>query len=372
MSCVIERFLPSPSKTGSNMRPSFIASLAALLFCAGSAQAEDALRDHAKGLFEPIPRSAPALPDNPATPEKVDLGKMLYFEPRLSDSHALACATCHNLSLGGVDGGALSGGLNAQLAGREVQTVLNAVFNKSQYWDGRATDLQDQVVNSVMANPKALLKTRGGPMAINAADLAATKQRAVEQLKSLPGYVAAFKTAFPGEADPLTYDNIGRAVALFEATLITPDSPFDRWLTGDDAALSDDQKAGLKLFVDKGCASCHNGVNIGGGAYAKFGVVAAPSPEHLPADDTGRFGVTKAIADRYSFKIPSLRNVELTAPYFHAGSTFDLKNAVTVMAQAQVGAKLSDDEATKIVAFLKSLTGKQPDIVLPILPPRDR
>jgi cytochrome c peroxidase len=354
------------------MRQSLIVSLLALLSLgAASARGEDALRDQAKGLFEPIPKTAPALPDNPTTPEKLALGKMLYFEPRLSESRSFACATCHNLSMGGVDGGALSSGA-AQLAGREVQTVFNAVFNKSQYWDGRASDLKDQVVNSVMANPKAMLKTRGGPMAINPAELAATKQREIDQLKSISGYRDAFQKAFPESADPLVYDNIGRAIAVFEATLITPDSAFDRWLTGDDAALDETQKAGLKLFVEKGCAGCHNGVNLGGANYAKFGVVAAPGPEHLPAEDAGRYAVTKANADRYVFKVPSLRNVELTAPYFHTGSTFDLRKAVNVMAEAQLGTKLSDDETTKIVAFLKSLTGKQPEIVLPILPPRDR
>jgi len=357
---------------GPNMRHSPIASLFALLsLCAGAAHAEDALRDQAKGLFEPIPKTAPVLPDNAATPEKLALGKMLYFEPRLSDSRSFACATCHNLSMGGVDGGALSGGA-AQLAGREAQTVFNAVFNKSQYWDGRAADLKDQVVNSVMANPKAMLKTRGGPMAINPSDLAATKQREIEHLRTIPAYGEAFRKAFPGEAEPLVYDNIGRAIAVFEATLITPDAPFDRWLTGDDAALSDEQKAGLKLFVDKGCANCHNGVNIGGASYAKFGVVANPGPEHLPSEDAGRYAVTKNNADRYVFKVPSLRNVELTAPYFHTGSTFDLGKAVTVMAESQLGVKLTSDEVTKISAFLKSLTGKQPEIVLPILPPRDR
>ncbi|KAF2989688.1 c-type cytochrome [Methylocystis sp. MJC1] len=350
------------------MRHSLIASIFAFLSLgAGAVHAEDALRDQAKGLFEPIPKAAPALPGNPATPEKLALGKMLYFEPRLSGRRDMSCATCHNLTMSGVDAIASS-----QLAGRDVLTVLNAVFNKSQYWDGRTADLQDQVVNSVMANPKAVLKTRGGPMAINPVELAATKQLEIDQLKAVPSYVEAFKTAFPGEADPLVYDNIGKAIAVFEATLITPDSAFDRWLTGDDAALDDTQKAGLKLFIDKGCAACHNGVNIGGASYAKFGVVANPGPEYLPSEDAGRYAVTKNNADRYVFKVPSLRNVEMTPPYFHTGSTFDLKKAVTVMAETQLGAKLSDDEATKVVAFLKTLTGKQPEIVLPVLPPRDR
>lgn len=351
------------------MRLSLIASVLALL-AGGPALADLSLRDQAKGLFEPIPSTPPALAGDVATPEKLALGKMLFFEPRLSESQDLSCAACHNLSTGGVDGGALSGGRNAHLAGREVQTVLNAVFNKAQYWDGRAVDLKDQVVNSVMANPKAMLKTRGGPIAINPAELARTKQRVIEQFRTIPAYVEAFKKAFPGESDPLVYDNIGRAIALFETTLITPDSPFDLWLKGDDQALSDAQKAGLKLFIDKGCASCHNGVNIGGAAYARFGVVKEPAPEYLPADDWGRFVVTKSLADKYVFKIPSLRNVELTAPYFHTGATFDLKKAVAVMAESQLGAQLSADETDKIVAFLLSLTGRSPEVVLPILPPR--
>ena len=348
----------------------FFAALATMAAGVGPAGADDALQDQAKKLFEPIPKTAPAIAGDPATEDKLALGRMLFFEPRLSDSRQISCATCHNLSLGGVDGGALSGGHDAQLAGREVQTVLNAIFNKSQYWDGRTSDLKDQVVNSVMANPKAMLKTRGGPMAINPAELSATKQRAIDELKSMPAYVQAFKKAFPDDANPLVYENVGRAIALFEATLITPDAPFDRWLTGDAAALSDEQKDGLKLFIDKGCASCHNGVNIGGASYAKFGVVAPPPPEYLPADDLGRFAVTKNVADKYAFKVPSLRNVELTSPYFHSGAAFELSKAVSVMAESQLGVKLADDENRKIVAFLKSLTGRQPEVTLPILPPR--
>ena len=354
------------------MRLSLIAPVLAAVLINAPAIAEESLHDRAKALFEPIPQTAPALQNDAATPEKLALGKQLFFEPRLSDSRDISCAACHNLSMGGVDGGALSGGRHGQLAGREVQTVLNAVFNKTQYWDGRAADLKDQVVNSVMANPKAMLKTRGGPMAINPTEHAAAKQRAIDELKGIPLYVEAFKKAFPGDGDPLVYENIGRAIALFEATLITPDSPFDRWLKGDEAALSDQQKDGARLFIEKGCATCHNGVNIGGQSYAKFGAVKDPGPEHLPPEDVGRFAVTKALADKYAFKVPSLRNVELTAPYFHTGSTFDLKKAVMVMGEAQLGQKLSDEDAEKIVAFLKSLTGRQPEVVLPILPPRTR
>ena len=350
--------------------PSLIAVLTTTAIGVAPAGADDLLRDQAKKLFEPIPKTAPAIPGETATEDKLALGRMLFFEPRLSDNHEFSCATCHNLSLGGVDSGSLSSGHNPQLAGREVQTVLNAIFNKSQYWDGRASDLKDQVVNSVMANPKAMLKTRGGPMAINPVELSLTKQRAIDELKSMPAYAEAFRKAFPDDANPLVYENVGRSIALFEATLITPDSPFDLWLTGDAGALSDEQKDGLKLFIDKGCAGCHNGLNIGGASYAKFGVVASPPPEYLPADDLGRFSITKNVSDKYAFKVPSLRNVELTAPYFHSGATFELPKAVSVMAEAQLGVKLGEDETRKIVAFLKSLTGRQPVVTLPILPPR--
>lgn len=351
------------------MRPWMVAPVLALL-AAGPALASDALRDQAKGLFEAIPRTPPALPGESATPEKLALGKMLYFDPRISESHDLSCSTCHNIGMGGVDGGSSSLGHKGQLGGRKVLTVLNAVFNKSQFWDGRAADLKEQVLGSVMANPAALLKTRGGPTIVNPAETNVAKQHAVEQLEGIPGYVDAFKKAFPNEADPIVYDNIARAIAVFEATLITPGAPFDRWLDGDDGALLEEQKQGLKIFLDKGCSNCHNGVNIGGGMYARFGVVQNPGSEFLPPDDWGRFAVTKNLSDKYVFKVPSLRNIELTAPYFHSGRTWDLKQAVAVMGESQLGQKPSDAEIDKIVQFLKSLTGRQPEVVLPILPPR--
>ena len=346
-----------------------IASLLAFLVT-GPAFAADPLRDQAKGLFEPIPETPPALPGEPSTPEKVALGKMLYFDPRISESHDISCSRCHNIGLGGGDGRTSSIGHSGQLGGRKVPTVLNAVFNKTQFWDGRASDLKEQVVSSVMAFPEALLKSRGGPTIINPEMTNITKQHAVEQLKGIPGYVDAFKKAFPAEADPIVYDNIGRAIAVFETTLITPDSPFDRWLNGDDKALSEGQKQGLKIFVDKGCSNCHNGINIGGGMYTRFGVVQNPGSEFRPPDDWGRFAITKNISDKYVFKVPTLRNVELTAPYFHSGNTWDLKQAVAVMGEAQLGQKLSEGEIDKIAEFLKSLTGRQPEVVLPLLPPR--
>lgn len=345
---------------------------AALLFAAFLAAGPvlaDPLRDQAAILFAPIPEAPPALPGEESTPEKLALGKMLYFDPRLSESHSISCNTCHIIGMGGADGRSSSADHSSQLGGRKVLTVLNAVFNKTQFWDGRAPSLKDQVVNSVMANPKALLTARGGPVFVSPSEMTSAKQRAAEELKGIPGYVEAFKKAFPADADPVTYENVGRAIAVFEATLITPDAPFDRWLRGDDQALSEDQKQGLKLFIDKGCSNCHNGINIGGATFARFGVAASPGPDLLPPDDWGRFAVTKDINDKYVFKVPSLRNIELTAPYFHSGRVFDLKQAVGVMGRTQLGQKLSDGEIDKIAEFLKSLTGRQPQVVLPILPP---
>jgi cytochrome c peroxidase len=346
----------------------YLAAFLLAFLASGPVLAAGALRDQAKGLFEPVPHTPPSLPDETTTPEKLALGKMLYFEPRISDNHEISCSTCHNLSLGG-GGRSSSVGHMGQLGGRKTLTVLNAVFNKSQYYDGRAAGLKDQVVRSVMAFPGAMLRTRGGATIFNPAEMNATKQRAVEQLKSIPGYVEAFKKAFPGDADPIVYDNVGRAIAVFETTLITPDSPFDRWLAGDEAALSETQKRGLQKFIDVGCSGCHNGVNFGGASYAVFGVSKSPGRDILPEEDWGRFAVTKNVADKYAFKVQGLRNVELNAPYFHSGQIWDLKEAVAIMADAQLGVKLTDAEASDITEFLKSLTGRQPVVTLPILPP---
>jgi cytochrome c peroxidase len=343
----------------------------AVIFLTCAAAAADPLRDQAKGRFEPLPDAAPAQPDNPVTPEKVALGKMLYFDPRLAESNDISCGTCHNLSMGGGAGRAPAIGHNGQLGGRKAPTVLNALLNKSLFWDGRASGLKEQVTNSVMANPGALLAARGGAIAPNPADMTVAKRHAVERLKAIPGYAGPFKKAFRGEPDPITYDNVGQAIAAFESTLITPGAPFDRWLKGDDEALSEEQKQGLKIFMDKGCSNCHNGKNIGGGMYARFGAVKNPGSEFLPPDDLGRFALTKNVSDKYVFKVPSLRNVELTAPYFHCGRALDLKQAIAVMGESQLGQKLDEGEVEKLAAFLKSLTGRQPEVILPILPPSE-
>lgn len=321
---------------------------------AGAAMAaEDELMGRAQALFEPVPEQPPELEGNPSSPAKVELGKMLYFEPRLSESHAISCNSCHLVGLGGVDMLETSIGHRWQLGGRNSPTVLNAVFNTAQFWDGRAKDLADQA---------------GGPL-VNPVEMATTHEHAMEMLKAIPGYRPVFEEAFPEAEDPLTIGNVQDAIALFEATLITPNAPFDQYLQGDAGALDEQQKTGLALFIDKGCAACHSGVNIGGNQYQPFGVVEKPGADILPPEDKGRFAVTQSASDEYVYKVPSLRNVALTPPYFHSGKVWGLKQAVGVMGSAQLGIQLSDDEETSLTAFLHSLTGEQLRVEYPILPP---
>lgn len=324
-----------------------------LFWTTGALAGDQKLLEEARSYFEPLPSKPPTIKDNPLTPAKIELGKMLYFEPRLSASHLISCNTCHNLSLAGVDIQETSIGHMWQKGPRNAPTVLNAVFNTAQFWDGRAKDLKEQAKGPVQAS----------------VEMSNTPERVVATLKSIPEYVEMFKKAFPGEKDPVTFDNVVRAIEAFEATLLTPNSRFDRFLKGDLKALSSEEKEGLRLFITKGCADCHNGVNIGGNMYAPFGVVERPGADVLPPGDKGRFAVTKTASDEYVFKVPSLRNIELTYPYFHSGKVWRLEDAVAIMGSAQLGAKLSQDEVKKITAFLKSLTGRQPEVTLPILPP---
>jgi cytochrome c peroxidase len=321
-------------------------------FFAPAALAQDQLLTKAREQFQAIPATPPELPGNPATPAKIELGKMLYFDPRLSASHAISCSSCHNVGLGGADAEPTSIGHRWQHGGRNAPTVFNAVFNKAQFWDGRAKDLEQQA---------------GGPM-VNPVEMASPEAHVAEQLKAIPGYRDVFAKAFPEEQDPITLVNAQKAIAVFEATLITPNAPFDRFLNGEESALSAAQKAGLATFMDKGCSACHNGINIGGGMYAPFGVVEKPGAEFLPPADKGRFTVTKTPSDEYVFKVPTLRNIALTAPYFHTGQSWDLRQAVAVMGTSQLGTQLTDDDVGKITAFLDSLTGEQPKVTYPILP----
>jgi cytochrome c peroxidase len=310
----------------------------------------------AQEVFKPIPSMVPAVKDNAVTHEKVDLGKLLFFDPRMSSSEIISCNTCHNLGTGGVDAGPTSVGHGWQKGPRRAPTVYNAVFNIAQFWDGRAVDLKAQAKGPVQAS----------------VEMNATPDHVVKTLASMPAYVDLFKKAFPNEKDPVSFDNFAKAVEAFEATLITPAAPFDQFLEGDAKALSDQQKTGLKLFMDKGCAACHNGINIGGGDYFPFGVVEKPGANVLPIGDKGRYNVSKTASDEYVFRAAPLRNVALRAPYFHSGQVWTLKAAVGVMGEAQLGAKLSDKDEDDIVAFLESLTGQLPKVEYPILPTRTK
>jgi cytochrome c peroxidase len=333
-------------------RSTLISGLALASALAAPAWSQSDPMKQAQGLFKPLPTQPPAVPGNPASPAKLALGKMLYFDPRLSQSHAISCNSCHMVGMGGVDLQERSLGHRWQRGGRNAPTVYNAVFDVAQFWDGRAKDLEQQA---------------GGPL-VNPIEMDTTEQHVVEQLKGIPGYAPLFAKAFPG-GDAITFENVRRAIALFEATLITPNAPFDRYLRGDAKALDARQAQGLALFIGKGCAGCHNGINVGGGQYAPFGVVERPGAEILPPGDKGRFAVTRTVSDEYVFRVPALRNVALTPPYFHSGKVWDLRQAVAVMGNSQLGAKLTDAEVDQITAFLGSLTGDQPQVTLPILPP---
>lgn len=313
----------------------------------------DPLMEQANNLFKPIPKDPPELKDNKLTPERISLGKMLYFEPRLSRSWLISCNTCHNMGLAGVDLVETSIGHGWQKGPRNAPTVLNAVFNIAQFWDGRAADLKEQAKGPVQA----------------AVEMNNSPERVVATLNEIPEYVSGFKAAFPDNAEPLTFENMARAIEAFEATLLTPDAPFDKYLRGDEKALDAKQKEGLKLFMDRGCAACHSGINVGGNGYYPFGVVKTPATELLPPEDKGRFMVTRSADDEYVFRAPALRNVALTPPYFHTGKVWDLKEAVEVMGTSQLGADLSAEEVDAIVAFLEGLTGEQPQVEYPVLPP---
>jgi cytochrome c peroxidase len=329
--------------------------LAVMTLTAGLAWAGKAtLQEQSKSYFEPIPASAPELTGNPATPDKLLLGRMLYFEPRLSASSLISCQTCHNVGLAGGDMQETSVGHGWQKGPRNAPTTFNAVFNLAQFWDGRAKDLAEQAKGPVQAS----------------VEMSNTPEQVLLTLNSMPEYVALFKKAFPQDQDPVTFDNMARAIEVFEATLLTPNAPFDRFLKGDENAHSAMEKTGLDIFINKGCVGCHSGVNIGGTGYFPFGVVEKPESEILPEGDTGRFKVTNTAGDEYSFRSPPLRNIALTPPYFHSGKVWSLLDSVRIMGSAQLGIDLTEIEAGQITDFLKTLTGEQPVIEHPVLPPQ--
>jgi cytochrome c peroxidase len=320
----------------------------------GAAQAADEdLMSRANEMFDPIPSVVPSVKGNAVTHDRVDLGRRLFFEPRLSSSHLLSCNTCHNLSLGGDDNQETSIGHGWQKGPRNAPTVLNAVFNVAQFWDGRAEDLKAQAKGPVQAG----VEMNNQP------------EQVVRTPKSMPQYVRWFEEAFPRDDDPVTFDNMAKAIEAFEATLITPASRFDQFLEGDANALDAQEKRGLQAFMDVGCVACHAGVNMGGQGYYPFGVVERPGADVLPRADKGRFQVTKTATEEYVFRAAPLRNIAVTEPYFHSGNVWDLRQAVAIMGVSQLGQELDDQQIDDITAFLKTLTGVQPQVDYPILPP---
>jgi cytochrome c peroxidase len=314
--------------------------LTVLVLAAAVATVPGAPRDN-----EPIKPVEPARVTQPA---KVELGKMLFFEPRLSRSGFISCNSCHNLATGGVDNLPSSIGHKWQLGPINSPTVFNATYNIAQFWDGRAKDLQDQA---------------GGPIE-NPMEMAGSHSLAIEVLQSIPGYVEIFNEVYGTEQ--IDINDVTDAIAKFEETLVTPDSRFDKWLKGDDNAITKTEAKGYELFKAKGCTTCHMGVAVGGSLFQKMGLV---KPYTKDTKTLGRYDVTKQESDKYVFKVPTLRNVELTYPYFHDGSLWDLKDVVKTMADIQLGIPVNDEEADKIVAFLKTLTGTLPEVSIPILPP---
>lgn len=315
---------------------SLLLTLAATLpLRAENAPAE--LRQTGKAVLGTIPDKMPG--SEADTSAMIELGRSLYFDVRLSANNTQSCNSCHAVDQrrGGVDNAPTSLGDGGKHGGRNAPTVLNAGFHMAQFWDGRAADLVAQAKGPIL-NPVEM--GMHGETAV------------IEKLSKVPGYEDAFAKAFPKDAKALNYENLARAIAAFERTLITHDR-FDDFLKGEDAALNDRERKGLQTFISVGCVGCHNGSLFGGNSYQKLGVVNA-----WKTDDQGRYAVTKDEADKFKFKVPSLRNIEITGPYFHDGSQSTLDGTVREMAWLQLGRKLTDEEADAIVTFLHTLTDK--------------
>lgn len=294
-------------------------------------------------LFEPLAAVAAAPADNPTTDARVELGHQLFFEPRLSLSGTISCNTCHVVGAAGVDHRETAMGEGARVGGRNSPTVYNAAFLKAQFWDGRAPTLEEQAKGPIQAHVEMDL----------------TPEQAVHRLQAT-GYEPLFIEAF-GEETGLTFDNIAKAIAAFERTLVTPGAPFDHYLNGDTTALGADARAGLAVFQDAGCVGCHNGPLLGGNGYAAF--------THAQGSrDVGRGAVTHVASDNWVFRIAPLRNVALTYPYFHDGSAPTLEAAVAIMGDSQLHRRFNGTEVRLVVAFLTSLTGEFPSVPYPQLP----
>jgi len=310
--------------------------------------------------FEALPDSPPVPKDNPMSAAKVTLGKQLFFDPRLSVDGTVSCNSCHNLMASGTDNRPNSVGVHGNHGGRSAPTVWNAAFLTTQFWDGRAPSLEEQAKGPIL-NPVEM----GMP----------GKNDVLKRLNAIPGYVNEFKAVFGGD-DPVTYDNMAKAIAAFERTLLTPNSPFDRYQKGDKKAMSEQALKGMELVNSVGCTSCHNGVIFAGpqlpmgqGFFQKFPTFPSKYEDmYKLKEDMGRYEATHDEADKHMWRVPTWRNVALTAPYFHNGSVKTLDEAVRVMAKTQLNKELKADQVDAIVAFLNSLTGEFPDITMPRLP----
>ena len=311
-----------------------------------------ALRERAKQHFRALPEEFTKA-ENPLTDAKIDLGRKLYYDTRLSLANDLSCNSCHLLDSYGVDAGPTSTGHVGQLGGRNSPTVYNAGGHLAQFWDGRAADLEEQAKGPVL-----------NPVEMAMPDEATV----VAKLAGIPGYVEAFAAAFPDDETPLTYDNMANAIGAFERRLVTP-GPIDAWLDGDEGALSEAALHGLELFLDTDCQSCHNGFNFGGVSYQKLGT-EKPWPG---LKDNGRFDVTLDERDRFVFKVPTLRNIAKTGPYLHDGTIVTLPEMVGKMVEHQTkrAGPFSPEEMANMLAFLDALTGEIPTdyIARPELPP---
>jgi len=313
------------------------------------------LLKQAQEQFKQLPKDM-ATPDFPVTQERVHLGRLLFFDPRLSVDANVSCATCHQPSLYGTDALPKSIGVRQRIQARNAPTVLNTALHFVNHWRGERESVEDQAARALTA-----------PISSGQPD----EQAVIDRLESISGYAPLFEAAFPGEQHPMSVRNIGKAIGAYERTLLTP-SPFDRYLAGDINALSATARAGLEKFMQTGCVACHNGAGVGGHMYRKFGIVEVYWVATGSKDiDRGRAEITKDPADQYVFRVASLRNVAMTAPYFHDGSVATLPEAVRVMARVQLGVTLNDADTRDIVAFLESLTGDLPAdfTAVPILPP---
>ena len=312
------------------------------LFAAASVNVLTAAAAKAQDPIEPIK------PPQSVNIGLAELGKKLYFDTRLSKSGFISCNSCHNLSMGGTDNLPTSIGDRWHEGPINAPTVLNSSLNLAEFWDGRAADLKAQA---------------GGPIA-NPGEMGFSHKLAVSVLETIPAYQREFKNVFG--KDKIDIDEVTESIAEFEKTLVTPNARFDQWLLGKKDALTAEELEGYTLFKESGCVACHNGPNVGGGSFQKMGLVE-PYKTKNPA--VGRAAVTGKDADRMNFKVPTLRNVELTYPYFHDGAAKTLTEAVDTMGRLQLGKTFTPEENAKVVAFLKTLTGEQPAFILPILPP---